>query len=547
MPLINDTPAWARLAAHAETMAPRHLRDMFAKDPDRFQRYSGAAAGLFVDFSKNKIIDETLDGLFALARAADFDGWRTRLFNGAAVNVTEGRAVLHMAWRAEAGADFAALGAPVMDDVLRVRAKMKAFADDVHAGRRKGFKGDALTTVVNIGIGGSDLGPAMVCEALKPYAIEGRDARFVSNVDGTHLAEALKDADPARTLFLIASKTFTTQETIANAASARAWFLQNGGRESDIPAHFAALSTNKEAVAAFGIDTDNMFEFWDWVGGRYSLWSAIGLSIALYLGYDNFEKLLSGARAMDAHFEAAPLEENIPARLALIGIWNRNFLGMGGHAVLPYDQYLARLPAYLQQADMESNGKRVARDGAPVTYDTGPLIWGEAGTNGQHAFYQLLHQGTQKASADFIAAAGSHNALPGHHEKLLANCIAQTEALMRGQTEDEARAALRAEGKSEADIARLAPHKVFEGDRPTNTILMERLTPETLGALIALYEHKIFTQGVVWGVNSFDQWGVELGKTLARAILPQIEAGAGSGEHDASTGGLLAKIAEWRF
>ena len=546
MKLISETASWRALAAHADEMSTRHMRDLFAADTARFERFSASAAGVFLDYSKNKIETETLGLLFDLAREADLDARRAAMFSGEKINTTEDRAVLHVALRADGEAPLNVDGADVTPLVMAERAKMKTFCDAVHSGARTGRTGEPLDTVVNIGIGGSDLGPVMVTEALKPYWLEGRDVRFVSNVDGTHLAETLKTLDPNRTLFLIASKTFTTQETMTNAASARDWFLASGASEADIAKHFAALSTNVEAVSAFGIDPANMFQFWDWVGGRYSLWSAIGLSIALTVGYERFEALLRGAAAMDAHFRDAPLEANLPAILALLGVWNHNFLGASSHAILPYDQYLHRLPAYLQQADMESNGKGVTREGGRVDYATGPIIWGEPGTNGQHAFYQLIHQGTELISADFIAPAFSQNPLSDHHEKLLANCLAQTEALMLGKTEDQAREELTAQGLSPADIDALAPHKSFPGDRPTNTLLFERLDPEALGALIALYEHKIFCQGVIWGVNSFDQWGVELGKQLAKAILPELgatgEVQPAATAHDCSTNGLIDRL-----
>jgi len=543
---ISAGKAWKTLAQDAEALAGVSMRSLFENDPDRFGRYSIEAAELFLDYSKNKITDEVVAHFADLAREADVEGARKRLFAGEPINVTEGRAVLHPALRDFSMRDYFVSGENVSLAVRAELAKMKAFVASVHSGERKGHTGKPLETVVNIGIGGSDLGPQMVVEALRPCWIDGRRAFFVSNVDGQHLADTLAEVDPETTLFIIASKTFTTQETMTNAASARDWFLKSGASKADIAKHFIALSTNAAAVEAFGIDRANMFEFWDWVGGRYSLWSAIGLSIALQVGFDNFEKLLRGAHAMDEHFRAAALEENMPVMLALIGVWNRNFMGASAHAVLPYDQHLHRLPAYLQQADMESNGKRVGADGAPVNIDTGPVIFGEPGTNGQHAFYQLLHQGTDLISADFIAPAVSQSETGDHHEKLLSNFLAQTEALMCGKTPEEAREELAGEGRSKAEIDALAAHKVFPGNRPTNSILMERLTPETLGALIALYEHKIFVQGVIWGINSFDQWGVELGKTLAKKILPEIAAAgeekpAASG-HDASTNGLIDRI-----
>jgi len=547
---ISDTQAWARLARHAEALRETHTRALFEADPGRFEAMSVEAAGLFLDYSKNQITAETLSLLLDLADACDLAGWRDKMFAGAPINLTEGRAVLHTALRHGGARPVIVDGADVMPAVRAELAKMERFCADVHAGARRGRSGAPLTTVVNIGIGGSDLGPVMVTEALRPYGLEGRTTHFVSNVDGAHLSEALKDADPAQTLFVIASKTFTTQETMTNAASARAWFLDSGAGEADIAKHFVALSTNAKGVAEFGIDPANMFEFWDWVGGRYSLWSAIGLPIALQIGFANFQALLAGAYEMDRHFQEAPFARNLPALLALIGVWNRNFLGARTHAVLPYDQYLHRLPAYLQQADMESNGKGVDREGAAVTYDTGPIVWGEPGTNGQHAFYQLIHQGTELVSSDFIAPARSHRPLGDHHEKLLANCLAQTEALMRGKTLAEARAELRAAGASAEAIGALAPHKTFPGDRPSNTILMDRVTPHALGALIAAYEHKIFCQGVIWNVNSFDQWGVELGKALAKAILPEFgplgAARPRAEGHDASTNGLIDRVNAWR-
>ncbi len=544
---ITATQEWRRLASLAK--APPSMRETFERDPARAERFAIQAAGLFLDFSKNRIDDGVFAALIALARAAGVERERDRMLAGEKINVTEDRAVLHVALRDLSGRIYKVDGADVSKDVRAELARMRAFAAGVHSGERRGFSGEALDTVINIGIGGSDLGPAMAVEALRPYWLKGRRTFFVSNVDGQHLADALTQCDPARTLFVIASKTFTTQETMTNAESARSWFLAKGGK-GDIGKHFIALSTNEKAVSAFGIDPNNMFRFWDWVGGRFSLWSAIGLSIVLQVGFENFERLLLGAHEMDEHFRTAPLEKNMPAILALIGVWNRNFLNINAHAVLPYDQHLSRLPAYLQQAEMESNGKHVRLDGGPVSTASCPVIFGEPGANGQHAFYQLLHQGTDVVSADFIAAARSHAKVGDHHEKLLANFLAQPEALMRGRTEEEARAELARRGLSKADIDRLTPHKVFPGERPTNSILMDVLTPETLGALIALYEHKIFCQGVVWGVNSFDQWGVELGKTLAAAILPELGALGASKPaakgHDASTRSLIDRINKMR-
>lgn len=546
MTSLAKTPEWKALESDAVALKSETMRALFETDPGRFQRYSIEAAGLFLDYSKNKITEDVVDHLIALATARDVEGVRKRMFAGEPINVTEDRAVLHAALRDFAMRDYHVAGENISPKVRAEREKMKAFAASVHSGARKGYAGKPLDTVVNIGIGGSDLGPLMATEALRPYWLEGRRAFFVSNVDGQHLADTLEACDPETTLFIVASKTFTTQETMTNAASAKRWFLENGGAEADVAKHFVALSTNARAVETFGIDQENMFVFWDWVGGRYSLWSVIGMSIALQVGFENFEKLLKGAHAMDEHFRTAPLRENMPVMLALAGVWNRNFLGAASHAVLPYDQHLHRLPAYLQQADMESNGKRISIDGAPVDVATGPVIFGEPGTNGQHAFYQLLHQGTDVVSADFIAPAVSQSETGSHHEILLSNFLAQTEALMRGKTEEEAREELANEGYAAPDIDALAPHKVFPGDRPTNSILMEKLTPETLGALIALYEHKIFVQGVIWGVNSFDQWGVELGKTLAKAILPEIaktgEAKPKASAHDASTNGLIDRV-----
>ena len=542
---LTKTSEWKALEGDKQALAGTHMRALFAEDPARFSKFSLSAAGLFLDYSKNKITDAVLERLLTLARSRGLEARRDAMFAGDAINETEGRSVLHAALRGGAGASFTAQGEPVSHLVSEELARMKRFVAAVHDGAAVGHTGKPLTTVVNIGIGGSDLGPLMAVEALRPYWRKGRRSHFVSNVDGQHLHDVLHVVDPETTLFIIASKTFTTDETLTNARSARKWFLDSGAEEGDVAKHFVALSTNEAAVAAFGIDSENMFRFWDWVGGRYSLWSAIGLSIALQVGFSNFEKLLGGARAMDAHFRDAPLEENMPALMALIGVWNRNFQNIAAHAVLPYDQHLHRLPAYLQQLDMESNGKRVGLDGLPVSHAAGPVLFGEPGTNGQHAFYQLLHQGTDVVSADFIAAANSAAPLGGHHEKLLANFLAQSEALMLGKTEKQARAELEGQSLAPAEIDRLAPHKVFPGDRPTNSILMERLTPETLGALIALYEHKVFCQGVIWGINSFDQWGVELGKALAKKILLELQ-GEADGNHDASTEGLIAWIKDVR-
>ncbi|MCA9584815.1 MAG: glucose-6-phosphate isomerase, partial [Myxococcales bacterium] len=544
MSTLTSSPAWKALSDHHRALAPKTMRELFADDPRRFERMSAEAAGVFVDYSKHRATDETYKLLFDLARQANVEKWRDEMFSGAPINGTEGRAVLHVALRNRSNRPIEVGGADVMPSVNAVLEKMGRFTDRVRSGAWKGHTGKAITDVVNIGIGGSDLGPVMVTEALRPYWKDGLRAHFVSNVDGTHLAEVLRGVDAETTLFVVASKTFTTQETLTNARSARAWLLERLGAGDDAVAkHFVALSTNAKEVSAFGIDTDNMFEFWDWVGGRYSLWSAIGLPIMCVIGKESFGELLDGAHAMDEHFRAAPLEQNLPVILAMLGVWYGNFFGAETHAILPYDQYLHRFPAYFQQGDMESNGKRVSRGGEPITdYATGPVIWGEPGTNGQHAFYQLIHQGTRLIPCDFIAPIETHNPLGRHHEILLANFFAQTEALMRGKTADEARAELEAQGKSKADVERLLPHKCFPGNRPTSSILVQKVTPHTLGALVAMYEHKIFVQGVVWDVYSFDQWGVELGKQLASKILPELEGAAEVSTHDASTNGLINRF-----
>jgi glucose-6-phosphate isomerase len=542
MSALTESPAWTALEAHARELEGVRMRDLFAADPGRAERFSAEACGIFLDVSKNRITDETLRLLVGLARQQDVPGWRERMFRGEPINSTEGRAVLHAALRAPPGTRAEVAGADVMPDVLEVRRRMLGFARRVRDGEHRGFTGRPIEHVVNIGIGGSDLGPAMVAEALAPDRHPRITPHFVSNVDGTHLAETLRRVDPETTLFLIASKTFTTQETIANAKSARAWFQERVPDPAAVARHFAALSTNRDAVAAFGIDPENMFGFWDWVGGRYSLWSAIGLPVAIAVGPERFEELLSGAHEMDAHFRAAPPERNLPVLLAMVGIWNANFQGADALAVLPYDQYLARFPAFLQQLDMESNGKRVDRDGRPVDYRTGPIVFGEPGTNGQHAFYQLIHQGTRVVPCDFIAPVETRNPLGDHHRILLSNVIAQAEALMRGKSEAEVRAELEAQGLDAAAIDALAPHKVFPGDRPSNAIVFRRLDARTLGALIALYEHKVFVQGVVWNIDSFDQWGVELGKQLARPVLAELAAGAPGPSHDASTRALISRL-----
>ena len=514
------------------------MRDLFGEDPARAERFSLSLGDLLFDYSKNRVTDETLSLLVRLAQESGVADWVERMFSGDAINETEGRAVLHTALRNRGDREVLVDGTDVMPDVRRVLEQVRAFTNSVREGQWLGHSGRAITDVVNIGIGGSDLGPVMVTEALRPYWKDGLRAHFVSNVDGTHLSEVLRRVEPETTLFIVASKTFTTQETLANARSARAWLVERLGAESAVAKHFVALSTNRDAVVEFGIDPDSMFEFWDWVGGRYSLWSAIGLSIATVIGMDHFEALLEGAYEADEHFRTAPMPKNIPVLMAMLGVWYHNFFGAPSHAVLPYDQYLHRFPAYLQQADMESNGKSASRDGALIEdYTTGPIVWGEPGTNGQHAFYQLLHQGTHLVPCDFILAAKSHNPIGEHHDILVANCIAQAEAMMRGKTAEEARAELEAAGLSTDEVEALVPHKTFAGNRPSNSFIMEELTPRALGRLIALYEHKIFVQGVVWNIYSFDQWGVELGKQLAKVILPEL--GGADGDHDSSTEQLI--------
>ncbi len=540
MSKLTLSHAWQALTAHYATVQSLQMRQQFLDDPARFDKLSLKFNNLLLDYSKNRITDETLPLLIALAREADLPAYIERQFNGGKINSTEGRAVLHTALRNRSDRPVMVDGADVMPDVRRVLGLMRKFSDSVRSGQHTGFTGLAITDIVNIGIGGSDLGPLMVCEALKSYASPERRVHFVSNVDATHLTETLKKLNAATTLFIVSSKTFVTQETLTNARSARSWLVEQLGDESAVARHFAAVSTNLKATAAFGINPDNVFEFWDWVGGRYSLWSAIGLPIALFVGMDKFEELLSGAHEMDEHFRTAPLEHNMPVLMALLSTWYGNFFGTSSNAVLPYDQYLHRLPAYLQQLDMESNGKRVDRDGNAVDYDTGMAIWGEPGTNGQHAFYQLIHQGTRMIPADFLAPLHSQNPLGEHHAILLANCFAQTEALMIGKTRDEARAELEAAGMQEEQLAALLPHKVFPGNKPTNTLLFDRLDPHTLGMLIALYEQKVFVQGIIWNINSFDQWGVELGKQLASKILPELSGTPAQSEHDASTSSLIA-------
>jgi glucose-6-phosphate isomerase len=542
MSLLIDSPAWQALVKHQKQMAGVHMRDLFAGDPQRFERFSMRWGDILFDYSKNRITETTMALLMDLAYQANMPQAIESMFNGVKINITENRAVLHTALRNRSNRPIVVDGEDVMPEVNQVLAKMRTFSEAVRSGTWKGYTGKAITDVVNIGIGGSDLGPKMVTEALKPYGKPDLRVHFVSNVDSSDLVEILKLLNPETVLFLVASKTFTTQETMTNAHSARTWFLASAKDEAAIAKHFVALSTNTDVVARFGIDTDNMFGFWDWVGGRYSLWSAIGLSIALYLGMDRFEELLSGAHSVDEHFRTAPFERNIPVIMGLLGIWYNNFFGAESHAILPYDQYLVHFPAYFQQGDMESNGKSVNCQGEWVDYSTGPIIWGQPGTNGQHAFYQLIHQGTKLIPCDFLAAASSHNPLGEHHTILLSNYLAQTEALMKGRTPEEARAELVAEGYVGEQLERLVSAKTFPGNRPTNSFLYPKLTPQILGSLIALYEHKIFTQGVVWNINSFDQMGVELGKQLAKAILPELKGEQGISAHDSSTNGLINHV-----
>ena len=531
--------SWKKLNEHYSKTSGLQMRDLFAADKDRFLKYSIQFNEILVDYSKNRITDETISLLLALAEEAGLKQAIEDMFSGKKINNTEKRSVLHVALRNRSNTPILSDGKDVMPEVNAVLEKMKGFCEKVRSGAWKGYTGKTITDVVNIGIGGSDLGPVMVTEALKPYGSPTLNVHFVSNVDGTHIVEVTKKLNPETTLFIIASKTFTTQETITNAESAKAWFLKTAKDEAAVAKHFVALSTNAKSVAAFGIDTNNMFEFWDWVGGRYSLWSAIGLSIALYIGFDNYIELLSGAHAMDKHFKETPFAKNIPVLLALIGVWYNNFYNAESHAILPYDQYMHRFAAYFQQGDMESNGKRVTKDGTKVSYSTGPIIWGEPGTNGQHAFYQLIHQGTKLIPCDFLAPVISQNPIGDHHPKLLANFFAQTEALMKGKTAAEAKAELDKSGMATEDVAALVNHKVFEGNRPTNSIFFKKLTPFTLGSLIAMYEHKIYTQSVVWQINAFDQWGVELGKQLANAILPELKDNTPVSSHDSSTNGLI--------
>lgn len=535
----TQTKSWSQLSAHFGEMTNKHMKQLFFEDPNRFQKFSLQFNDILIDYSKNRITDETLGLLLKLAEECQLKDAIDSMFSGETINQTEGRSVLHTALRNQSNKPINVDNKDVMPEVRNALAKMKTFSDKVTAGKWLGYTGKPVKYIVNIGIGGSDLGPVMVTEALKNYNVFGIETHFVSNIDSANISEVLTKVKAEETLFMIASKTFTTQETMTNANTAKAWFLNQGGNRADIAKHFIAISTNSESVVEFGIDPNNMFVFWDWVGGRYSLWSSIGLSIACTIGYNNFEQLLIGAYEMDEHFQQTPFDQNAPVILALLGIWYTNFFGAETEAVLPYDQYMHRFAAYLQQANMESNGKSVDRLGKKVKYQTGPVVWGEPGTNGQHAFYQLIHQGTKLIPCDFIAPAISHKPIGNHHSILLSNFFAQTEALMNGKSYDEVVAELAKTGKSEAEIQAIAPFKVFEGNSPTNSILVKQLTPKTLGSLIALYEHKIFVQGIIWNIYSFDQWGVELGKVLATKILPELDGQTNEQSHDSSTNGLI--------
>ncbi|MCR9065669.1 MAG: glucose-6-phosphate isomerase [Cytophagales bacterium] len=543
---FTQTQAFKTLKAHHKTISKKTIKDLFEEDPKRFNKFSVRFQDILLDYSKNRITGRTMGYLVKLAEECQVPDAIQKMFSGAEINQTEKRAVLHTALRNRSNSAVIVDGKDVMPDINKVLDQMKDFSESVRSGEWKGYSGKKIKDIVNIGIGGSDLGPVMVTESLKPYAKKGLNVHFVSNVDGTHIAETLKKVNPESTLFMIASKTFTTQETMANAEAAKKWFIENGGSEEDVKKHFVALSTNEAGVSKFGIDTKNMFVFWDWVGGRYSLWSAIGLSIACSIGFKNFELLLDGAHAMDKHFETASLGKNIPVILALLGIWYNNFHDADSHAILPYDQYMHRFAAYFQQGDMESNGKYVDRSGNAVSYQTGPIIWGEPGTNGQHAFYQLIHQGTKLIPCDFIAPAVTQNPVGDQHNMLLANFFAQTEALMNGKSEEEVDQELKKSGLDSNEVDFLKPFKVFEGNRPTNSILMKKLTPKALGSLIAMYEHKIFVQGVIWNIFSFDQWGVELGKQLAKNIYPELQDDSIVASHDSSTNGLINTYKKWR-
>ena len=534
---LTKLPAWSALQKHFEYFKDIHLNDLFLNE-NRFSDFSIQLNDILLDFSKNRINSDTFRLLLNLAKETNVHSAIEAMFSGQIINTTEKRSVLHIALRNRSNKPIYVDNNDVMPQINEVLQKMKLFTDKVRSGKWKGYSGKSITDVVNIGIGGSDLGPLMVTEALKPYGGD-LNVHFVSNVDGTHIAETLKCINPETTLFVIASKTFTTQETLTNAHSAKDWFLQSEANEDDVAKHFIAISTNANGVESFGIDTQNMFEFWDWVGGRYSLWSSIGLSIALYIGFEKFEELLSGAHEMDTHFKTAPFEENIPVILGLLGVWYNNFFGAESHCILPYDQYMHRFAAYFQQGDMESNGKYINKNGEKVNYSTGPIVWGEPGTNGQHAFYQLIHQGTKLIPCDFIAPVNTQNPIGDHHAKLLSNFFAQTEALMKGKTREQAKKELESEDFSDLELEALLPHKIFEGNKPTNSIFVKKLTPKVLGSLIAMYEHKIYTQSVIWNVNAFDQWGVELGKQLAKVILPELSNKDKVESHDSSTNGLI--------
>jgi glucose-6-phosphate isomerase len=544
---VTQTPAWKALEAHQKTIASKHMRDLFKEDAKRFEKFTLKFNDILLDFSKNRITDDTFKLLLDLAKQADVPAFANRMMSGEKINTTEDRAVLHVALRNRSNKPILADGKDVMPEVNAVLKHMREFSDAIRSGSWTGYTGKKITDVVNIGIGGSDLGPVMATEALKPYGKRDLNVHFVSNIDGTHMAETLRKLNPETALFIVASKTFTTQETITNAVTAKDWFLKTAGDKKHVAKHFVALSTNEKEVTAFGIDKVNMFAFWDWVGGRYSLWSAIGLPIMVFIGPDNFDELLAGGHAMDEHFRTAPLEKNLPVVLALMGLWYNDFFNAQTQAILPYDQYMHRFAAYFQQGDMESNGKSVTRDGQPIgDYQTGPVIWGEPGTNGQHAFYQLIHQGTKLIPCDFLAPIETHNPVGQHHPILLSNFFAQTEALMKGKTADEVRAELKGSTLTGEKLDALVTQKVFQGNKPTNSIMFQKLTPRTLGSLIAMYEHKIFTQGVIWNINSFDQWGVELGKQLAKAILPELEGSAKVTSHDSSTNGLINHFKEKR-
>lgn len=536
---LIESPAWLALQEHFEEIKDVHMRDMFAEDPQRFDNFSINFNDILLDYSKNRINAASMSLLFDLARQAGIEQWRDKMISGSAINTTEDRSVLHTALRNRSNQAVNVDAQDVMPKVKAVLKQMRTFSDMVRSGKWRGYDGHRIKSIVNIGIGGSDLGPHVVCDALKSYAQHDLNAYFVSNVDASHLLETLKKVDPETTLFIIASKTFTTQETMLNAFSARKWFLDQVGDEKAIEKHFVAVTTNIELATEFGINKANTFAFWDWVGGRYSLWSAIGLTIAVYLGMDHFEELLEGGYEMDQHFIQTPLEKNIPVIMALLGIWYNNFFQARSYAVIPYSQYLQRLPAFLQQLDMESNGKTVDRNGQRVNYETGPVIWGQAGTNGQHAFFQLIHQGSQLIPTDFLIPALSHQALSTHHRVLFSNCLAQTKALMLGKNHEEVLQEMKQQGADEKTIANISPHKVFEGNKPTNTIVFERLTPKSLGSILALYEHKVFVQGIIWNINSFDQWGVEYGKVLAGQIQQDLSEPGDIEGHDSSTNGLI--------